>query len=136
MPYFLKKERLQSGLEETDSLLQIKAEEFIVKAQAKAVDYDDPKRIDSTALCYRQSLRYSDNVGTLYYLAEFFSDNHQYDSTLVYFQKVMRTPARRTGRLPMHRHFKGDMYTATGVLPAALDAYTMSYNNYQKTTSK
>ena len=128
----LQKERLESSLEQTDSLLQIKAEEFLVKAQAKAIDYADPKRIDSTTFCYRQSLRYADEVQTLYDLALFFSDNHLYDSAFAYFPKVIAHPKAVGWQVANASSFLGNMHTATGDLPTALDAYTKFFESYEK----
>lgn len=48
----------EDGLEKAKTVGQL----FLIKAQTKALDYADPLRIDSTAFCYRQSLRYADAV--------------------------------------------------------------------------
>lgn len=125
------KDRFQSRLKRTDSLLQIKAEEFRIKAQAKAIDYTDPRRVDSTAFFYLQSLHYNDNVQTLYDLAVFFNDNHRYDSAFAYFPKLIVHPKAEAWQKANAYGNLGELNAITGDLPEALRAYSESLKAYE-----
>jgi len=56
-----KKERVQQTLQETDSLLNIKAGELALKAVFKLIDYEDSLHTDSAEIYLEHSLRYADD---------------------------------------------------------------------------
>ncbi len=119
-----------------DSFLQIDAKGFIIKAQAKATDYSDPKRIDSTAYCYTQALKYYDDVQTLYDFAKFYKDNQQYEKAKETFQKVITHPEVLYWQRSNSYANLGDLLTTTGNLNSAMEFFTKYYEAYKASYEK
>ena len=125
------KERLQHRTERTDSLLKIKAQEFLVKAQAKASDYADPLGFDSTAWCYQQSLRYFESPENLMAFADFYRENHHYEQAMQLYPKVIAHPKAETWQKADALCHLGELYRTTGNLDKALQSYTQGHEAYK-----
>ncbi|MDX1910407.1 MAG: tetratricopeptide repeat protein [Saprospiraceae bacterium] len=109
----------EEGLEKAQTAARL----FHIKALTKALDYADPLRIDSTAFCYRRSLRYADNPAVLYDMAVFFYDNHVYDSAFAWFPVLAAHHKAEAWQVANAYSYLGDLHTATGNLPAAMTYY-------------
>jgi tetratricopeptide (TPR) repeat protein len=109
----------EEGLEKTRTAARL----LRIKAQTKALDYTDPLRVDSAALCYRRSLHYADEADVWYDLAVFFHDNHRYDSAFACFPRVIAHPKAAKWQMANAYSYWGDLYTVTGDLPNALAQY-------------
>jgi tetratricopeptide (TPR) repeat protein len=120
-------ERLQDRTKFIDSLLVQKSEEYLVKAQIKALEYSDPKRVDSTIYCFQQSLRYFNSVETLNYLALFYSNNSFYDEAILTYQKLLMHPNVEDWRNWNVNIDLGDLYRKIGDLDKAIIIYRKSH---------
>jgi tetratricopeptide (TPR) repeat protein len=124
------KERSQRRTQRIDSLLAVKAEEYRVKAQAKAADYADPLRIDSTVFCFQQSLRYFNAAQTLYDFAKFYQENNLYDTAIVHYQKILAHPQSEYWQIANAHISLGELYMSTGDLDKAMASNTKAYQAY------
>jgi len=72
-----------------DSLLQIIAEEFLIKAQMKKLDFRDSLRHDSIRWCYQKSLTYLEYHNNLSDYASYLSKINEIDSAIILFEKAI-----------------------------------------------
>ena len=82
--------------------------------------YDQLLQLDSTDLEILQDA------------ADFYSTNHRYDKALRTYPLVAAHPKAEAWQVANAYSFMGNMLTATGNLPAALDAYTQYFEAYEK----
>ncbi len=127
----LKVEHSEKSIIESKNDLKKIAVSLVLKAKAKATDYSDPMRIDSTELCYMQSLRYFDTVSTLYDFADFLNDNQQYEKSKETFKKVIEHPKVEDWRKAKSYDFLGRLYSATGNLNTAMEFSLKYYEAYK-----
>ncbi|MBV6441637.1 MAG: hypothetical protein EPGJADBJ_03323 [Saprospiraceae bacterium] len=85
-----RKERAQQTLQETDSLLLVKADEYAMKARLKVLDYADPLRYDSAQIYFEQSRRYAETIENLKDFANLLYSQNQSHRSIAYLEKAMQ----------------------------------------------
>ncbi len=90
----------------------------------------DPAKAESQ---YDQLLRLdSTDLEILRDAADFYLENHRYDKAKRAYRLVIAHPRAEEWQIANAFSFIGELHTATGSLPDALDAYTKAFEAYEK----
>ncbi|MEL6627791.1 MAG: tetratricopeptide repeat protein, partial [Bacteroidota bacterium] len=82
-------ERLLHIKEENEEALRINANEFLVKAQTTAVDYENPNRFEDTCRYYEASIQSQENEGNLSYYSYFLQEHNQNKEAQSYLERYL-----------------------------------------------
>ena len=102
--------------------MQLQAQLYVLTFQVEKAErlYDQILRLDTT------------DLEILSVAADFYRTNHRYDKALRTYPLVVAHPKAEAWQVAKAHGNMGEMLTATGNLPAALDAYTQSFEAYEK----
>jgi tetratricopeptide (TPR) repeat protein len=117
--------RLGQEIAENDSLLNVKAAEWLVKAQITQTRYDLTHWYDSTDYYFRLSLQCRSKAENQFEYAVFLEKHNQLDSALIYYQNaaVEYDNAGDTVNYSLSQNNLGNIYTKQNDYERAAAAY-------------
>jgi tetratricopeptide (TPR) repeat protein len=110
----------EKGIQEDLKLLKFQADLYILKfdiAKAEVV-YDCMLLLDST------------NLDILSSVADFYRENHRYEKALRLYPKIIEHPQAKAWQKGNAYGHLGELYSTTGNLNKAMEAYTKDYQIY------
>jgi tetratricopeptide (TPR) repeat protein len=110
----------EKGVQEDIKSLKLQVDLYLLKFDiAKAeVLYDRMLLLDST------------NLDILSDVADFYRENHRYEKALRLYPKIIEHPQAEAWQKANAYSFLGNLYTTTGNLNKAMEAYTKCYQTY------
>jgi len=106
---------------------------LIASARLLADMYNLRFNPDKAEVIYENLIRLDSNdLEILQEAADFYKNNHRYDKALRTYPLVIAHPKAEDWQVANAYSSMGEMHTATGNLPAALDAYTKFFESYEK----
>ncbi len=129
-----RKKRSLKVISETDSLLKIRASEWLIKAQITKTRRDLLTWLDSTHYYFRRSIQCRRGIENQFNYALFLQNHNQYDSSLVYYQLAAKAclAARDTVSWLSTQNNLGNLYRDKNDYPKAEAAYLEALESYQR----
>jgi len=83
------KDRKTGELEEINTQLKSNADEFLIKAQTRATQYDKPGRFEEASRYYKQSIRSFPDFNNHFQYAYFLAEHNQNNKAATFYQKAI-----------------------------------------------
>ena len=128
------RKREQRSLAQTDSLLDVKAAEWLIKAQTTRIHYELTTWYDSTDYYFRRSIQCRANASNNFQYALFLQKHKQLDSSLVYYQLASEQYIleKDTVNYLATQNNLGVLYSAKNEYAKAENAYLEALEIYQR----
>ncbi|MEO0639035.1 MAG: tetratricopeptide repeat protein, partial [Bacteroidota bacterium] len=127
-------ERLLHIKEENEEALRINANEFLVKAQTTAVDYENPNRFEDTCRYYEASIQSEENKDNLFGYAYFLADHNQNKEAQHHYERYLGLfkSSLSQGRLATALNNLGILHKDRNEYPQAEQAYQEALETYRQ----
>lgn len=128
--------QLTSEMQKNDNGLLIVSTEFLIKAQLTTINYTIKSQFDSAKTYFRQSLRYFETPENLIAFADFYRENHIYDSAIQLYSRLITRPKAEAWQKANAYSHLGELYTTQGYLNEELKAYTIFFEIYDSLSKR